>query len=398
MIHRSLWSRLLLVAGLIVAAGLVGGCALVDKLAGGHVVEPYTPTTPCEIARAESQSACAIGKDQTSAECMQAKAATAKACNEPLPPEPQCSLVLSRSCWHMPPPSEVWLWRGRDGATDYESPAAEPAAPVVPPVTPPAAQCLPDQATWVQSSSTGELAPRVQAALDVYRTEHPGAFEEDGGRLVDHRPEAVDALYDGLGAVLARSGVCAGQIRNAGERGDKLGLLRSDGQVEAFHLVEYGGFRLQAPIRTESVWRAPAATPAPPAGPAATCGEPVPPALGKIKLECKPGREGVTVCDSTPLVYSEGGTFCASIGFFNSDGVTGRLFCSPRQEGDPQRECWERTILGAPGPPAAPVFVWTGPPDQFVIRENPFTVEFSTGKGTVKACNADQKVCSEVKP
>jgi hypothetical protein len=388
---RSRYNRSVLALAVAALALVLSSCALVDKLAGGHVVEPYTPTTPCEIARAESQSACAIGKDQTSAECQAAKAATAKACNEPLPPEPQCSLTLSRSCWHMPPPSEVWLWRGRDGATDYESPAAEPAAPVVPPVvppvTPPAAGCSLDGVIDPAALEGIEPRPTIPAKL---ATDVNGVELAAGGCdncVVGAYDPWVEKVAEGLRA----RGWCVGQRIHP----DALAVSDpSDTSVNyAIHVHIAGGGAGRArwmPSAYVDAWRVKATAPVA----LSACGDPAPPALGRIKLECKPGREGVTVCDSTPLAYSPGGTFCASVGFFNADGVTGRLFCSPRPEGHPERLACEQVILGGP----APVFVWDGPADQFAIRDNPFTVEFTTGKGTVKACNADQKVCSEVKP
>jgi hypothetical protein len=229
-----------------------------------------------------------------------------------------------------------------------------------------------------------QLGERVNAAV---RT----VTGQDGGRIVvsGSRQAFQAAVIDEIRA----HGLCAGQHEPGS---DEIAVATSPtAPREGYHVYagpDAGpGTAVLSPQADHGAYAAPVVTTEPQP---ASCGEPVPPALGRIKLECHAGREGVTVCDSTPLVYSEGGTFCASIGFFNPDGRTGRLFCSPRQEGDPQRLPCEQGILGAP----APVFVWSGPPDQFVIRENPFTVEFSTGKGTVKACNAGQKLCSEVKP
>jgi hypothetical protein len=337
MIHRSLWTRLFGLALLIVAAGLVGGCALATV--AGKVVTAH----PCDSVTCPAGEVCsetATGTDNMS---------NVKAiCAAPMIPAPgqQCSTAdagLHAACWH-DPDGQGWRYRCGDGETDAAGPEGCPVPPVAPPVTRPA-QCLPDQATWVQSTSPGEMAPTVQAALDTYRTEHPEAFEEGGGRLADHRAAAVDALYDGLGVVLARSGACGGQIRNDGERGDKLGVLRKDGQVEAFHVVEYGGYRLQSPIRTESVWRAPAAAPASPAGPAATsCPPPVP--LRTYEdgnphwfMRCKP-HVPAGVIDCTPKVQGQP-DFCEAV-FGKRD-----LNCDLGIEGDPARDARERYLYGS---------------------------------------------------
>jgi hypothetical protein len=197
--------------------------------------------------------------------------------------------------------------------------------------------CLPDQATWIFAGTSGDQASTVQAALDVYRTEHPGAFTDDGARLARQSPAGVDDLYDGLGVVLARSGLCGGQIRNDGQRGDKLGVLRTDGKVEVFHLVEYGGFRLQSPIRTDSVWRAPAAA-------ALLCPPPVPERLypdGSPHwfMRCKQ-HIPAGVIDCTPKVQGQP-DYCQAVW-----GVP-NLNCDIRPEGSFEREPCEATLYGS---------------------------------------------------
>jgi hypothetical protein len=377
----SRYNRAVLALAVAALALVLSGCVL-NWYPDGKVPEP------CGAAHRATLAACAVESEA----CAAAKAAEAQAC------APQTTPTKGQEGDGKPAPAPDPLpgpltCANLDCAPGYtcqETPGGPLCVQVEPPATPPDAGC----------SIDGEPGPAIAGHAMQFGEQVNAAVRtvtgQDGGRIVVE--QGRQAFQAAVIAQLRASGLCAGQHEPGS---DEIAVATSASSPrEGYHVyagADAGpGTAVLSPQANRGAWAPPAGTTEPnhPEIPESSCGEPTPPALGKIKLECHQGRPGVTVCDSTPLVYSPGGTFCASVGFFNPDGQTGRLFCSPRQEGDPRRLPCEQDILGAP----APVFVWDGPADQFAIRDNPFTAEFSTGKGTVKACNADRSLCSEVQP
>jgi hypothetical protein len=372
----SRYNRAVLALAVAALALVLSGCALAT-VAGKIVTAHPCDTTTCPAGEVCYESAS--GSDNMS----NVKAV----CAAPMIPAPgqQCSTAeagLHAACWH-DPDGKGWRYRCGDGVTDAAGPEGCPVAP--PPVTPPAAGCSIDGEPG--AAIPGHVSTFGGTVNDVIRQ----VTGQDGGRIVVE--QGRQAFQAAVIAGLRSSGLCAGQHEPGS---DEIAVATSTTSPrEGYHIYagpsSGPGTAVLSPQADRGAYGAPANHPG---IPESSCGDPAPPALGRINLDCRPGRPGVTVCDSTPLVYSPGGTYCASIGFFNADGVTGRLFCSPRQEGDPRRLPCEQDILGGP----APVFTWTGPASQFRIRDNPFTVEFTEGSGRVKACNADRSLCSEVRP
>jgi hypothetical protein len=339
--------------------------------------------------------------------------------------------ILTQGCDKLPPnvwpPADCRLWQtaiqampdgaARDAAQaefDRAHPEGCPVEPTSPPVTQPspeptdeptapptpAAGCvLPDQAGWVVSRDQSPVRLElVRAWVATVQREHPDWFTDGGGRLASRSAAGVDALYDELGRVAARDGYCAGQIREHEGRLDKFGVMQPGGGLEAYHLVEYGGFRLQNPIKVNSVWVPPAGTPpvttptpAPTATPDSGCGAPVPPPLGEWGLKCWEPRPGTTTCDATPKV--RGRDYCASVGY-----TDGRNACAVRPDCNPatqacrfpdRAEC-EALIVGG-----LPVWTWSGDPSQYEPR-GPYTVQVSTkSPGVLRVCNPAGTVCNQ---
>jgi hypothetical protein len=370
--ERTLLWRLFLAALVIVGAGLVSGCGLakyVDWYPDGKVV--------CEKGQhwcSEHGGGCV--PDGT-------------ACGPYVPPAKPTSCKPNPCPADKPRCRETIVHGNRSGdpSTWTEGVMVECLRPA--PVEPDTQGCL--------------LAGQPSTPLPGYAMEHGETVSQaireitgqDGGRIVV--AQGRQAFQAAVIQALRAKGLCAGQHA---PDSDEIAVAtawdaKRSTPWEAYHVYagpEAGpGTAVLYPQAGRDAWMPPV-PPRPVKPPVeSACGEPVPPPLGKIKLECRPGRDGVTVCDSTPLVYSPGGTYCASVGSFNDDGITGRLFCSPRPEGHPQRLACEQLILGAP----APVFVWSGPASQFNMRANPFAAEFTTGAGTLVACNADHSICSE---
>jgi hypothetical protein len=328
----------------------------------------------CEKMQSAAAAACAaMGVDST--ECKQAKAEAEKTCTTTTT---TTTTMPQTTCADGLPPIDGKCPTTCDELACPYGCKQESTGAVCLPKPPPPVLCLPDQAGWIPSATTGVMSWRVQWALDVYRSEHPEAFEEDGNRLSTHTPAAVDALYDGLGEVLARRSICGGQIRNDGERGDKLGVRNGD-EVEAYHLVEYGGFRIQSPIKTESVWRAPVAS--------TECKPPMPLRVYEVDqsphwfLTCKPwGGAAADIKDCTPKVQGQP-DFCEAV-FGKRD-----LNCELGPEANADRECRERYLYGTTRVESrngASCSMPTGNPMQFA------------GSGGCRLCSTlEPVVCSE---
>jgi hypothetical protein len=136
--ERSLLWRLFVVGLVIVGAALVSGCAGLPIVIGPPA-DPPAEKPPVVVEPPVVQP----------------------------DPTPLCTAELSRSCWHMTPPSPAWQWRGRDGVTDYADPKAEPAPPVAqPPVAqPPAAGCSLDGLIDPDALEGIEPRPTIPAKL-----------------------------------------------------------------------------------------------------------------------------------------------------------------------------------------------------------------------------------------
>jgi hypothetical protein len=309
------------------------------------------------------------------------------------------------------------------------TPAPGPTpAPTPTPSPTPAPRCLPDQAKWVVApDQTGSLTAQVEAAIATYQQENPAEFTDGGTRLANRTAAGVAHFYDGLAMVLARSGLCAGQVYNDSSRGDMFGaqrplVLPAAGHVEDFHIVEYGGFRLQRPLKVNSVWAPPAGpqpSPTPPEAPppqATACPAPLPgDPLGPCGLndiaikihtghtfsrggDCNlPDRVTLKVVDSTPHVrcYKDvpQPNYCAKIGSFAAPGV-GNMICPLRLEGNADRAACELYALRARGSTTDGIWNWHS--TACVLKtENPAQVSCWPSGCAVWVCNTDDSVCSE---
>ena len=145
--------------------------------------------------------------------------------------------------------------------------------------------------------------------------------------------------------------------------------------------------------------------PATPARPAdagdvasAGCGEPAPPALARIKVTFHGSQSDRVLLDATPLVGPDA-AYCRKVGF-----TDGRLYCSVRPEGHPERLACEAALVGraADTGRAGPTWSANGkrcsgadgatwclnhPDNQFLT--------FAYGAGRFRACAAND-VCGEI--
>ncbi len=215
-----------------------------------------------------------------------------------------------------------------------------------PPEQPLPASCLPDASGWTQANSAPEAVDLAEGATAVVHAEHPELFVEDGQTLADASPAGVERYYDELGLAL-RAGkvgarkVCAGQPREGGALVDKFGVMLPSGAMAQFHLVEYGGFRLQRPIRMNSKWRPPdEPSPTPTASPAAACPSPLPPLDKFAEIGIK--RHTMGYCDTSEII-ARACDYCASIGMGEMGGVI-RCSCPVRPDGHRDRVACEATL------------------------------------------------------
>jgi len=97
---------------------------------------------------------------------------------------------------------------------------------------------------------------------------------------------------------------------------------------------------------------APQPTPEPPPPPGAgSCGNPVPPPIGRVNVKIHIRGPRMYTLDSTPQVVDA--AYCAAIGF------TGRQACPVRPEGHPEREACEKYAVGNARDTGRPGPTWT---------------------------------------
>lgn len=212
----------------------------------------------------------------------------------------------------------------------------------------------------------------------------------DGGRCVvqDGRQEAQRKIIERLRQV----GLCAGQHEPGVT--DEISVSTSTTAVrESYHVyagpLEGPGTLVLSPQAVRPAYAAPgtipqAPQPTPP--PSGACGAPAPPPLHSFVVHVRDVRDGWQWVDSTPLV--EGAAYCAAIGYSRNP-------CPIRMEGAADRLECERLVLGGP----APVWVWTGRPQDGWVRDNSGGFGFDRRKGVdgaLKVCNVAQSVCTEV--
>lgn len=265
----------------------------------------------------------------------------------PAPPEPQCSEMLSVNCWHMTPPSTVWRYSCAapwlpDGAVTVDKPENCPKPPAAPPVT-----CtIAEQSGWlnVTSSTTQERRDAVDSAIKRVIAANSSFFTADQAKLMKGGQPGVDAYFALVAAELAKSQICAGTVP---EPVDKLFVMRSDGGVEAYHLVNYGDWSLlttQAALIRGGIWAPPSSSSG------ASCGDPQPPGLASWGIH---PHVPVGYWDVTPKAH--GCEYCAAIGY-----TDGRCDCPVRTgEGEEKVAC-EQFIVGERASPSSPAR-WASP-------------------------------------
>jgi hypothetical protein len=106
----------------------------------------------------------------------------------------------------------------------------------------------------------------------------------------------------------------------------------------------------EAPAPDPAPTPEPATPPPPDAG---GCGEPLPPAIRKLKVKVHIRGANKETLDSTPLVA--GSDYCAQIGFLD-----GRGFCPVRPEGHPERVACEIYAVGMAKDTGRPGPTWKG--------------------------------------
>jgi hypothetical protein len=302
-------------------------------------------------------------------------------------PTPLCDANLSRSCWHLEGPDEPWLWRGRDGVTDYADPAAEPAEVVEPPVTPPvvphvASGCNlddvidPDTLTGIEPKPTapaglGNDVNGAQAALT-------GCQPQSGDCVVG----AYDPWVAKVAEVLRVKGWCVGTRIHP----DALAVSDpSNLSINyAVHVHNAGGDKARWwPSAYVDAWRSPAAPPTT----ATACSAPVPTHVKKLKLDVyvKPNR---IIVDAT--INTGDLAYCTSIGMGEMGGLP-RATCPVRNE-CPGFKCEERQACEALFP-----LTWSG--IGWTVPDNPAQREVPRGVGgTVTACAGGTCQSVEVQP
>jgi hypothetical protein len=265
------------------------------------------------------------------------------------------------ACKHQPPSSEC--------------PIAAPACPEPPkpepkPTFPVLGQPLIDDG--LLTAKPGDMSPTrfgvVTAAVLADQVSSPLEWQVD--RLAKG-PAGIDAAFARISGHLAPIRA-AQSITRDGQRSDALFVAREAGvEFEEWHLFGYAnGAWANGPGAMKGVYVL--------AG--ATCGDPVPPGIGRIKLVVHNVGPNRTRLDATQYVHSQG--YCRAVGF-----TDGRLFCAVRQEGAPDREACEALF---------PIR-WSGP--GFADESNPnlWIVPRGTG-GTVTACAGTECQSIEVQP
>ncbi len=131
----------------------------------------------------------------------------------------------------------------------------------------------------------------------------------------------------------------------------------------------------------------------------ALCPAPVPPPLDRFNVVIHNDMGWHKVLDSTPLVWADGGVFCAEIGF-----TDGRRACPPRPEGHPEVPVCNEQLVGyaADTGRVGPTWTYNGLPCVDVATEgrcrnhtdNQFLVHVY-GPGVGRACGRNG-VCGEV--
>lgn len=129
----------------------------------------------------------------------------------------------------------------------------------------------------------------------------------------------------------------------------------------------------------------------------AECGEPVPPAVSRIKVKVHAQQAGRTVLDATPLV-GPNAEYCREVGFDD-----GRSFCAVRPEGYPDRQACEAALVGRADDTGRYGPTWSangrscdGTGDTACVNhpDNQY-LAFAYGAGTFRAC-AESGVCGQI--
>lgn len=162
-----------------------------------------------------------------------------------------------------------------------------------------------------------------------------------------------------------------------------------------------GGAGAPTSVPTPVITPTPDPTPDPNVPPAGSgCGQPYPPRITRMNAKVHLKSRGSWFLDSTPLVGPDG-DYCAKVGY-----TDGRLFCTLRVEGDPERAACEIWRVGVAKDTGRPGPTWTLIPkggvetycsgDEAGCRhtDSPFNVEAIKG-GLYKVCTADD-VCAQV--
>ncbi len=324
-------------------------------------------------------------------------------CHETSPP------MTCGACKHQPPEEACPVM-----APKCEEPTPQPTP--TPPSPPATAPLIPDEELSAQQPQDGQRLTwsLVSATVDQWRAENPGRWRADGACLIDG-PAGIDAAFQGISDTLVAAGVVAGQSISAdGQRSDCIFTNRTGTNVyEEAHLFDYA----RACVATSSsaikgTWIRGASAPPPSVS---ACPEPRPAEAGQIggigRIGMKPhggvriDGNVVKILDATPNVYAgkayevlPSENYCAKIGSFAGDGVSGNTWCPARLEGNPDRSACEKWGLRAKGSSTPGDMRWLADQGRVLVNlDNSFQAGCD-GCTWLKACNADLSFCSDPVP
>ena len=347
--------------------GCPAGQACVADAGGGYQCisvtpppPPPPPPDPCQPNPCDPAETCL--PLATGAECR--------------PPAPVCHEGETCGCWHRPP--------GQPWTKLPDCPAPPP-----PPPPPPPTGCSID-------GEPGPPIPDYKVALGTQVNQamlvlHPEC--SIGGRCVilEGRQEWQAKVVAKLRATW---GLCAGQ--HAPDTDEIAVATSATAPREGWHVYagpwDGPGTIVWAPQAARGAYAAPSS---PPSG---GCSDPLPPPLARFGSHPLASRPGVRKFTSTPLV--RGAAYCAQIGLAPRDECPVRAECDPTKDNLKcgERSACEALAVGLPGPPAKPVWTFTGR-GLYVYEDNPYNAEIPEAEpGTLTVCNAVETVCTVVRP
>jgi len=310
-------------------------------------------------------------------------------------PSPVCEPGATCGCWHRPPGEE---WQQLPPCPP--TPTCPATCPAGTACADPVAGCVPTPPEPPTGCSIdGEPGPELQGYRPQLGAQVNAAMTALSGCAAGSRcvvQEARQAWQARVVAELRRRGLCAGQ--HTPETDEIAAATSVTAPREGWHIYAGSdagpGTVVWSPGASRPAYAAPVGPPPPVDPPPSTAGC-SPPAVPKV------ARWGLTYrnrwWDCTPQFYGKDTATWTGVpvnGYCAAIGMSERLYCPARQEGDPNRRACEGVGLGGY---AAAVPLWRceqGVPE--VNEANPFQARCAAG--WVEVCATDGTSCTRGEP